>query len=225
MFKKMVMLLLLGSLAFVPLASVPNVAESQETVGNIVAYPPGPDPVCVYLMDGSKVGCMTPPRSYEPAKFDGLGPGLYVVISGPFMDIVTVRAGEDVYPCWSAQVPPADPIMPCCPTCPCGPQQAAAAPKATGAGAGPTQVVNIGSVTNSRVEISQSIVQNAAPAVSPAPAPKPKPCTFTYTVKRGDTLSAIAKRYHTTVATLANLNRIANPNRIWAGQKLQIPCN
>jgi len=75
------------------------------------------------------------------------------------------------------------------------------------------------------VEISQSIVQNAAPAVSPAPAPKPKPCTITYTVKRGDTLSAIAKRYHTTVATLANLNRIANPNRIWAGQKLQIPCN
>jgi hypothetical protein len=217
MLKKMVMLLLLGSLAFVPLASVANLAEGQATVGNVVAYPPGPDPVCVYLMDGSKVGCMTPLRSYEPAKFDGLGPGLYVVISGPFMDIVTVRAGEDAYPCWSLQGLPADSRLPW------WPQPAAPAPQAAGAGAGPTQVVNMGPVTNSRVEISQSIVQNAAPAVAPAPAPKP--CTFTYTVKRGDTLSAIAKRYHTTVATLANLNHIPNPNRIWAGQKLQIPCN
>jgi hypothetical protein len=223
MFKKVVMLLLLGSLAFVPLASVANVAEGQPTVGNIVAYPPGPDPVCVYLMDGSTVGCMKPLRSYEPAKFDGLAPGLYIVVSGPFMDKVQVMAGEDAYPCWSLQGPPVNPPAPCCPSCQGCPQQPAPAPKAASAGAGPTQVVNMGPVTNSRVTINQSIVQNAAPAVAPAPAPKP--CTVTYTVKRGDTLSAIAKRYHTTVGTLANLNRIANPNRIWAGQKLQIPCN
>jgi LysM repeat protein len=84
--------------------------------------------------------------------------------------------------------------------------------------------VNIGPVSDSRITINQSIVQNLS-SQPPAPAPAPKPCTFTYTVKRGDTLSAIAKRYHTTVGTLATLNRIANPNRIWAGQKLQIPCN
>jgi len=223
MLKKMVMLLLLGSLAFVPLASVANVVDGQETVGNVVAYPPGADPVCVYLMDGSKVGCIKPLRPYEPAKFDGLNPGMYVVVSGPFTDCVQVKAGEDAYPGWSVQGPPVDPSTPCCPNCPCWPQAAAPAPKAAGAGAGPTQVVNMGPVTNSRIEITQSIVQNAAPAVAPAPAPKP--CTVTYTVKRGDTLSAIAKRYHTTVGTLATLNRIANPNRIWAGQKLQIPCN
>jgi len=211
MLKKMVMLLLLGSLAFVPLASVANVVDSQETVGNIVAYPPGPDPVCVYLLDGSKVGCMKPLRPYEPAKFDGLGPGMYVVISGPFVDWVEVRAGEDAYPCWSLPGP-FDPPMP-------WPKPPAPAP-VVGAGAGPTQVVNMGPVSNSRVTINQSIVQNVS-----APAPAPKPCTFTYIVKRGDTLSAIAKRYHTTVGTLATLNRIANPNRIWVGQKLQIPCN
>lgn len=43
-----------------------------------------------------------------------------------------------------------------------------------------------------------------------------------YTVKKGDTLSAIAKRYKTTVAKLAKDNGIANPNLIFVGQKLKI---
>lgn len=41
-----------------------------------------------------------------------------------------------------------------------------------------------------------------------------------YTVKRGDTLSAIAKKYKTTYQTLAKWNNIKNPNRIEVGQKL-----
>ena len=44
----------------------------------------------------------------------------------------------------------------------------------------------------------------------------------TYTVKRGDTLSAIAQRYKTTVAKLVKDNNIANPNLIYAGQKIVI---
>ena len=44
-----------------------------------------------------------------------------------------------------------------------------------------------------------------------------------YTVVRGDTLSAIAKRYGTTVNALVQLNRIPNPNLIRVGQVLQIP--
>ena len=48
--------------------------------------------------------------------------------------------------------------------------------------------------------------------------------TVTYVVKRGDTLSAIAKRYNTTVATLLRLNpQIRNPNRLWVGQRIQVP--
>lgn len=43
-----------------------------------------------------------------------------------------------------------------------------------------------------------------------------------YTVKLGDTLSGIAKRYNTTVSALANLNGIKNPNRIYVGQKIRI---
>ena len=43
-----------------------------------------------------------------------------------------------------------------------------------------------------------------------------------YTVKRGDTLSGIAKRYGTTYQAIAKLNGIANPNLIHVGQKLRI---
>lgn len=44
----------------------------------------------------------------------------------------------------------------------------------------------------------------------------------TYTVKAGDTLSSIAKKYGTTWVKIANDNKIANPNLIFAGQKLVI---
>lgn len=46
--------------------------------------------------------------------------------------------------------------------------------------------------------------------------------TVTYTVKRGDTLSGIARRYKTTVAKLVKDNGIKNPNIIYAGQKIKI---
>lgn len=43
-----------------------------------------------------------------------------------------------------------------------------------------------------------------------------------YTVKSGDTLSGIAKKYGTTISKIVSLNNIANPNKIYAGQKLRI---
>ena len=46
--------------------------------------------------------------------------------------------------------------------------------------------------------------------------------TVTYTVKRGDTLSGIARRYKTTVAKLVKDNGIKNPNIIYVGQKIKI---
>lgn len=45
---------------------------------------------------------------------------------------------------------------------------------------------------------------------------------LTYTVKKGDTLSHIAKRFGTTVDNLVKLNNIKNPNLIYVGQKLKI---
>lgn len=44
----------------------------------------------------------------------------------------------------------------------------------------------------------------------------------TYTVKAGDTLSAIASRYSTSSSTLASLNSLSNPNLIYVGQVLKV---
>ena len=46
--------------------------------------------------------------------------------------------------------------------------------------------------------------------------------TITYTVKKGDTLSAIADKYKTTVTKLAKDNNIKNANKISVGQKIKI---
>ena len=43
-----------------------------------------------------------------------------------------------------------------------------------------------------------------------------------YTVKKGDTLSGIAKKYNTTVVKLVGLNKISNPNKIFIGQRLRV---
>ncbi|WP_456270334.1 N-acetylmuramoyl-L-alanine amidase [Bacillus sp. JZ76] len=44
----------------------------------------------------------------------------------------------------------------------------------------------------------------------------------TYTVKKGDTLSAIAKEHGASVANLQSWNNIKNPNKITVGQKLKL---
>lgn len=62
-------------------------------------------------------------------------------------------------------------------------------------------------------------------------APSTKPSTgnsasgneVVYTVKSGDTLSAIARKYGTTYKVLAAYNGISNPNIIRVGQKIKIP--
>lgn len=48
---------------------------------------------------------------------------------------------------------------------------------------------------------------------------------FVYIIQKGDCLSVIAQRYGTTVKTLCELNNIANPNLIYAGNKLLVPYN
>jgi len=43
-----------------------------------------------------------------------------------------------------------------------------------------------------------------------------------YTIKKGDTLSEIANKYNTTVAHLAELNNIKDPDLITVGQRLRV---
>lgn len=46
---------------------------------------------------------------------------------------------------------------------------------------------------------------------------------MTHTVKRGDTLSYIAKSYNTTVDDIVKANEIKNKDLIYVGQVLKIP--
>ena len=65
----------------------------------------------------------------------------------------------------------------------------------------------------------------ATPLASPhaTSAPSPSVASGTYRGKRGDTLSGIATRYHTTVKVLQELNGIANASYIQVGQLLKVP--
>ncbi|MDP9271277.1 MAG: LysM peptidoglycan-binding domain-containing protein [Chloroflexota bacterium] len=65
----------------------------------------------------------------------------------------------------------------------------------------------------------------AGSQVPPAPggtAPASTELT-SYVVRAGETLTAIAGRYHTTLAALTTLNHLVDPSRIQAGQVLLVP--
>ena len=63
---------------------------------------------------------------------------------------------------------------------------------------------------------------NTTPAPQPPPITTPPPTSGSYIVKTGDTLSAIARRFGTTVAAIAQANNISNINLIYVGQVLAI---
>jgi LysM repeat protein len=48
----------------------------------------------------------------------------------------------------------------------------------------------------------------------------PANCTQTYTIKAGDTLAKIAAAHNTSWRTLAEINKIENPNKIYTGTKI-----
>lgn len=61
---------------------------------------------------------------------------------------------------------------------------------------------------------------SGAPPASFGSAPR---SIFVYIVQRGDTLTRIAIRFHTSVIALVIANNIPNPNLIFAGMRLIIP--
>lgn len=64
----------------------------------------------------------------------------------------------------------------------------------------------------------------AAPEPGPADTPEQQQQgAQTYRVRSGDTLSAIAERFNTTVRALVRENDLADPNMIRPGRRLRIP--
>lgn len=57
----------------------------------------------------------------------------------------------------------------------------------------------------------------------PVATPAPSPAAQTYTVRRGDSLSQIARRHGVDAATLMDLNNISNPDLIRVDQVLLLP--
>lgn len=75
------------------------------------------------------------------------------------------------------------------------------------------QVLQLTAGTSSKVGQSQSTSTATSNSSS---------VSGSYTVKSGDTLSAIANRFGVSYRQLAQVNNIANPNRIYVGQVLRL---
>jgi len=59
----------------------------------------------------------------------------------------------------------------------------------------------------------------ASPTITPVPAPTPQ----VYVVKKGDTLSKIAKKFNLTVAQLIAANKLKDPDKLSIGDEITIP--
>lgn len=71
-----------------------------------------------------------------------------------------------------------------------------------------------------KVKKLQDAAKPAKPSVTSPTAPD---IETTYVVQKGDSLSAIAKRFNTTIAVLVRINKIPDPSIIHTGQKINIP--
>ena len=70
---------------------------------------------------------------------------------------------------------------------------------------------------------STPVEATATATAKPKSTDKPKSSGETYTVKAGDTPSAIAERLDIPVAELLDANPDADPNALSPGQKLKLP--
>lgn len=70
-----------------------------------------------------------------------------------------------------------------------------------------------------------SAIPSSQPAPEPQPQPEPTPTQKSYKVKKGDTLNKIAKVHKVTLKKLIAANpQIKNPDLIYPGQVINIPC-
>lgn len=82
------------------------------------------------------------------------------------------------------------------------------------------QLNNLGTSTTIRVG---QVLKIPSGTSTPSPSPSPTPTQRTYTVRSGDTLTSIARRFGVTVSAISSLNNLTNTNTIRVGQVLKIP--
>lgn len=76
------------------------------------------------------------------------------------------------------------------------------------------------------VRVGQKLtIPGATRVASAAPTAAAVPAARTYTVRRGDTLSSIARRHGVSLGELLAANNLASPGQIRAGQKLRVPAS
>ncbi len=123
----------------------------------------------------------------------------------------TLNYQDPSMPCWSYPCPPPPTCPPMPPTCPPQPEPGPCPPMPPTCPPQPEPC--------------------PCPPMPPTCPPQPEPCPpnkepmdhFIYTVKSGDTLYKLSMLFCTTIEAIACANHIADPNKIYAGQKLRIP--
>ncbi|MGC4068816.1 MAG: LysM domain-containing protein [Polyangiaceae bacterium] len=69
-----------------------------------------------------------------------------------------------------------------------------------------------------RSKIDEELAYESESELAPSPTPPPK----YYLVRRGDTLSELARSFNVTQEDLVRVNRLTNPSKIMAGTRLRI---
>lgn len=87
----------------------------------------------------------------------------------------------------------------------------------------PIAVVDTANLTDDSLAALANQVVGEKPVAKPAPAQKSAPTKpAVHIVKSGDTLSAIDRKYHTTVDKLCKLNHIKEDGILSLGQKIKL---
>jgi putative chitinase len=88
-------------------------------------------------------------------------------------------------------------------------------------GADVEELVRANDLSNAdTLQVGQKLV---IPGSSPPSEGPETPATVVHVVQRGETLQVIALRYGVTQGAIMAANELANPNRIYVGQRLTIP--
>lgn len=85
------------------------------------------------------------------------------------------------------------------------------------------QLLSVNSISNPNLIKIGQVIKIPAKGSTTTPTKPTTPTTVKYTVKKGDTLYAIAKKYHVTVQQLVSTNKLPNANVLRIGQVLTIP--